>query len=359
MNLQFHLWDAGNAENRQAWADLWAQWPDREVFAHPDYVRLYAKAGQRALCAAATNGESGVLYPLILRNLGAEPYGVGTLRDATDLITPYGYGGPFCWGAPFSGEAAAEFWRQFDAWAVKAQVVSEKASFSLFAESLLCYPGEQRVVSENVVRSLRCSEEEMLHNFEYKVRKNIKNARAKGVTVEVDERGERLDEFLTIYLGTMQRRNAREAYYFSRAYFESILTDLKGQFVFLHARAGGAIISTELVLVSARRVYSFLGGTDAEWFHVRPNDLLKVEIMNWARSAGKSEFVLGGGSSRGDGIYRYKLSFAPEGSMPFSIGCRIHDVGAYEQLVQNRRLLAEGSSEAWQPNPELFPAYRS
>src|ERR1035438_1807073 len=118
----------------------------------------------------------------------------------------------------------------------------------------------------------------------------------------------------------MDRRNAGEAYYFPREYFERIHADLKGQFAYFHALIGGAVVSTELVLVSAQRVYSFLGGTDAAWFHVRPNDLLKVEIMNWARSAGKTEFVLGGGYARGDGIYRYKLSFAPSGSVPFSIG---------------------------------------
>ena len=110
--------------------------------------------------------------------------------------------------------------------------------------------------------------------------------------------------------------------------------------------------------MSADRIYSFLGGTDAAWFQVRPNDLLKVEIMNWAYSARKKEFVLGGGHARGDGIYRYKLSFAPNGSVPFSIGSRVLNVNAYDQMIHARRMFAARQGTHWQPNPEYFPAYR-
>ena len=219
------------------------------------------------------------------------------------------------------------------------------------------YAGDRRVLLDNVVRVLK-SEDELWQEFEHKVRKNVNKARASGVTVRIDENGARLDDFLAIYSGTMSRRNARETYYFPREYFERIQTDLKGQFTYFHAVVGGAAVSTELVLVSADRVYSFLGGTDAAWFHVRPNDLLKVEIMNWARSAGKAEFVLGGGYARDDGIYRYKLSFAPHGSVPFSIGSRVLSANAYEQLVRDRRTFAATEGRQWQPNPEYFPAYR-
>jgi lipid II:glycine glycyltransferase (peptidoglycan interpeptide bridge formation enzyme) len=213
------------------------------------------------------------------------------------------------------------------------------------------------VLLDNVVRVLK-SEDELWREFEHKVRKNVNRARASGVTVRIDENGARLDDFLAIYTGTMSRRNAQETYNFPREYFERIQTDLKGQFTYFHALVGGAAVSTELVLVSADRIYSFLGGTDAAWFHVRPNDLLKVEIMNWARSAGKAEFVLGGGYARDDGIYRYKLSFAPHGSVPFSLGSRVLSAGAYEQLVRDRRTFAATEGRQWQPNPAYFPAYR-
>ena len=355
--MGFQIWDAADPHDQKEWLDFWALWPGREIFGHPDYCRLYAGPHVRALCVAASNGGSYVLYPFLLRALGDEPYCDTSLRDCMDIATPYGYGGPFRWGTAWNPDTLRTFWLEFDAWAAKSRVVSELVRLSLFPETLLEYTGDRRVLSDNVVCTLK-SQDELWREFEYKVRKNVNKARASGVTVQIDENGDRLDDFLAIYTRTMNRRNAGETYYFPREYFERINADLQGQFAYFHALVGGAVVSTELVLVSANRIYSFLGGTDAAWFHVRPNDLLKVEVMNWARSAGKKEFVLGGGYSCGDGIYRYKLAFAPHGSVPFSIGFRVLNVNAYERMIHARRTFAAIRGAQWQPNPEYFPAYR-
>jgi hypothetical protein len=357
VKLDLRIWDAADPRDRSAWLESWSQWPGREVFGHPDYVQLYAGPNARALCAFASTGDSHILYPFLLRSLGAEPYCDDSLRDCADIATPYGYGGPFRWGSAWNFDAIRAFWGGFDAWIANSRVVSEVVRLSLFPDTLADYAGERRVLLDNIVCTLR-SEDELWRAFEHKVRKNVNKARASGVTVRVDENGDRLDDFLSIYSGTMERRSAGQTYYFPREYFERIQADLKGQIAWFHAFVEGKIVSTELVLVSADRVYSFLGGTDAAWFHVRPNDLLKVEIMNWARSAGKTEFVLGGGYARGDGIYRYKMSFAPNGSVPFSIGSRVLNGDAYEKLIAARRNFAAIQGDQWQPNPEYFPAYR-
>ena len=235
--------------------------------------------------------------------------------------------------------------------------MSEVIRLSLFPETLAEYPGETSPLSENVVRTLR-SEDELWREFEHKVRKNVNRARGSGVTMKIDLAGDSLDSFLAIYTSTMERRNAAGSYYFPRRYFEWIHEKLPGQFAYFYSYAGRAVASAELVLVSAQRVYSFLGGTDAQWFNVRPNELLKLEVMNWARDAGKKEFVIGGGYEPGDGIYRYKLSFAPHGAVPFSIGARIFNSAAYEQLVDSRRALAAAQGNPWLPKCNYFPVYR-
>jgi hypothetical protein len=291
-----------------------------------------------------------------LRALGGEPYCDPSLRDCVDIATPYGYGGPFRWGTAWDRGMVRAFWSEFDAWAAGTRVVSEVVRLSLFPESLVEYAGDRRVLLDNVVVSLK-DEGEMWRAFDHKVRKNVNKAHAAGLTVTLDKNGERLDDFLAIYTGTMDRRNAGHTYYFPREYFERI-RDLKGQVAWFHAFMGEVMVSTELVLVSADRIYSFLGGTDAAWFHVRPNDLLKFEIMNWARDAGKKDFVLGGGYTRGDGIYKYKLSFAPSGSRPFSIGSRILNAEAYGELIHCRRVRASLQGVTWEPEPNYFPAYR-
>ena len=314
----------------ERWLAAWNAWPEREIHAHPEYVRLYDEG--RAMCALA----EGVLYAFHLRDL---PFGA----EGVDIVTPYGYGGAFR-----TGDADPEaFWAAFDAWAAEQGVVSELVRFSLFPERLLPYPGETEERLTNVVRELGG---DPWMDFEHKVRKNVNKARRSGLRVEIDEAGDRLDDFLRVYGDTLTRREADDRYSFPREFFERIRDRLAGHFVFAHALDGDRVVSSELALLSASSAYSFLGGTDEAAFAERPNDLLKVELFRWAEAAGKKRFVLGGGFRPGDGIFRYKRSFAPRGLVPFEIGKRVLDRDAYDRLTER----AGGPRDAG-----FFPAYRA
>ena len=96
-------------------------------------------------------------------------------------------------------------------------------------------------------------------------------------------------------------------------------------------------------------------------FDLRPNDLLKHEIIRWARDSGRSHFVLGGGVTPDDGILRYKRGFAPTGIVPFTVGEWIHDLVAFESLVRHRKAYEEARDDdqaGWVPVNGFFPAYR-
>jgi hypothetical protein len=334
--LSFHVWNADSAE----WLAHWSSWPEREIYAHPGYVSLEEDEHTRALCSGWRSDEGSVLYPFLLRDLRGEPFGV----DASDVITPYGYGGAFFWGRDRDAVARA-FWPAFDEWADEAHVVSEFVRFALFDEHLLPYPGEREQRLVNVVRDLEPSADELWMDCEHKVRKNVKSARRAGVTIEFDPAGERLDDFLRLYEHTLERREAPERYRFPRAFFER----LPHEYVYVYALHGDKVVSSELVLLSELNAYSFLGGTDSEAFELRPNDLLKWELILWAKQAGKRRFVLGGGYAVDDGIFRYKRSFAPRGLVPFFVGRRVLQPALYAELTQ----------KAGGGDPGFFPAYRS
>lgn len=349
--MSFAVWNADNAADRREWESAWLNWPDREVFAHPAYAELYCGDGDSAVCAAWRSASVNVLYPLIVRQIPSRAV------NSVDLITPYGYGGPFVWGGEAGRQAVdCDFWEEYTSWARRQEAVSEFVRFSLFADELLeSYPGVRSECTPNVVRSLDLEEDALWRSFEHKVRKNVKRAHNTGVQVFRDESNEHFSEFLRIYGTTMQRRNANAAYYFPVTFFEAIHKHLRGSFQYFYACVGDRIVSAELILVSQNSIYSFLGGTDEEWFHRRPNDLLKFEIMRWAAAAGKKAFVLGGGYQPGDGIFRYKLSFAPDGVRPFYIGQRILNRDAYLELIDAR----QKNDGEWRPRPGFFPAYRS
>jgi len=354
--LRVRFLDAGAAEDRRAWLDLWHRWPDREVMAHPDYVRLFARPGDRVLAAADQTARGGVLYPFIARPLSREPWSPPDL-NAWDTTTAYGYGGPFAWNV--APEETIDFWPQFERWARQEHIVTSFARLSLFTDQVLPFDGLVEVNGPNIVRSLTDSEDRIWTSYDPKVRKNVRRARERGCCLLVDASGAYLDEFHRVYTATMQRRNASSQYFYPRSFFESLIRGLEGRFVFFHVRLGGIVVSTELVLLSERHAYSFLGGTLEEAFDARPNDFLKHESFLWCRSAGKTAVVLGGGYRGQEGLLRYKSAFAPSGSVPFAVGKKAYQAVLTGTLLDHRTEWERLRGSDWQREPGYFPPYRA
>ena len=347
--------DPGRPHDRQAWLAAWQAWPDREVFAHPEYALAFPRPSQRVRCAHFRDAGGEVLFPFELRRLDEEPWcaaGCG----AADLSSPYGYGGPYAWGRP-SPEA---FWDAFRGWARREDVVSGFIRRGLFPEQLLRLPEGEAVIAENVVRDLTIPAERIWMSYEHKVRKNVNKARRAGLTARIDARGERLGDFHAVYEATMDRRNAAEFYHFAPAFFEGLFERLAGQVLLAHVEAGdGRVVASELVLVSERHLYSFLGGTLPEGLPLGANDLLKHAVIEWGREQGKAAFVLGGGFRPGDGIFRYKRAFAPDGVVPFRVGRLVFDPEACSRLVERRREWEASLGHEWRPLPGFFPEFRA
>jgi hypothetical protein len=355
----FRIWDAEQAVQAEEWIRLWETLPSGDIHAHPHYVRLFCRPGDRALCAAWESAQGRIVFPFVLRDLRREPYGAAAGKAACDLTTPYGYGGGACWDCPAPESLADSFWEAFDSWAAACGLVTEFVRFPLFVEHPLPYRGESSENRKVVARDLRPSTSELVESFSSNTRRNLRKAGRCNLAVECDRDGQNLSEFLRIYEDTMRRRNADAAYFFPRAFFEQLQHGLPGQYAYFHARHGGRVVSSELLLLSRNTAYFFLGGSDVEALPLSANFLLQFEIMRWAASQGKRWYVLGGGYRPDDGIFHYKQGFAPQGAIAFRVGSRVHDAEACRRLVDARRGWAQCSGEAWQPRPDFFPPYRA
>lgn len=337
---------------RADWLALWDACPRREVFAHPAYLDLHVAEGEAALAATASVHDVTILYPFLLRPVPR--VSVEGSTAVTDISGPYGYGGPYAWGTGDRLAAAATFWPGFDSWALDAGAVSEFVRFDLHPESLLPFPGSIAPRSMNVIRSLDMSVEQLWMDVAHKVRKNVKRARSRDLTVVLDEHGDRMGDFHRIYIDTMERRDAQPAYHFTLEWLQRLTATLPGQWALFHVLRDDDVVSSELVLRSAKSVYSFLGGTDPIALQDRANDLLKWEVILWARGSEMSEFVLGGGREPDDGIFRYKASFAPSGIVPFRVGTRVLDEPRYRALTERAAHARKAASQ-----PGFFPNYRA
>jgi hypothetical protein len=296
-----------------------------------------------------------VLFPFLLRPLAAECW--AERETLFDITSPPGYGGAFAWNCP--ADHGPLFWEAFRSWARAARLVSGFVRLSLFPEQRLAFCGQVENRLSNVVRSLELAPAEIWRDYERKVRLNVARARRSGLRFEVDPQGKRLDAFLAVYYETMQRRQAAAGYFFSREFFQWILAELPGQFVFFHVLDGGQVVASEVALLSASRIYSFLGGSLAAALPARPNDLLKHQAILWARDAGYRQLVLGGGHAEQDGIFRFKRSFAPGGVRPFQVGVEVYDERAYCRLEAHRRAWEQSRGVVWRPAAGYFPSYRA
>jgi pyridoxal phosphate-dependent aminotransferase EpsN len=354
--VRFRILDAADAAGHAVWLELWSAWPGREVMAHPEYVRLFARPCDRVLCPVGEDEGGVILFPLVLRPLAAEPW-VRPGERRWDATSPYGYGGPFSTG-PGPSDGAA-FWRAYSVWAREAQVVSTFLRLSLFPEQLVPPPEGTEEHSPNIVVPLEGGIEEVWRRYRPNVRRWIRHAARAGLEVEEDRQGARMDEFIDLYEKTMRRRDAAEFYLFPRAMFEHLRERLAGQYAFFHVVRGGKVVCSDLTLASADRVYMFLVGTAEEALHLGANYLLKHHVAQWAIQEGKREYVLGGAHQPGDGLLRHKRSFAPRGEVPFRIANLVHDERAYHELCEARAAAAARESTSWGPRSRYFPEYRA
>ena len=339
-----------NIEDQNRWDEVVRSFPDYDVF----YLSGYSKA---FMGESAKNGKPVLLY---YEEGGDRAINVVFKRDVADdeklankipegryfdLITPYGYGG--FWGSVADWDRLN---RTYLRYCLDNRYVCEFVRFELFSAYSKHYGGEVESRTHNIVRSLELPLEEMWMDFKQKVRKNVKKANANNLSCIIENTGDHMDDFLRIYYSTMDRTEAEGEYYFSRQFYET-LNEMKDNVMYFHVVYEGRIVSTELVLFGTENAFSYLGGTDREYFDVRPNDFLKYEIIKWAKAKGLKRFVLGGGYGADDGIYQYKLSLAPRGQHDFYIGRNIFDQESYDRLV--------GLRAGETLNENYFPLYRS
>ena len=354
--MELEVLNSADPVQKRKWIEIWDSWEGHEVYAHPNYANLYRKDSEESIAIYFKTKAGGILFPLLKRNLSLEEW--VTFKDSFyDVVSPYGYGGAFCWGDGFYFQT--KFWEQYQQWCQQNKVISTFVRLSLFSEQVLMPLGGIDSPYGNIVRSLDLEVEEILSDYKHAVRKNIKRAIKSGLSFKVDNDGSLLDSFLNIYYSTMDRVDASLGYYFTKDFFESMIASLHKSFVFFHVLHENIVIASELVLVSDDNIYSFLGGTDPEYNNLRPNNFLKHEIIKWGREQGKKNFVLGGGYRKDDGIFKYKQQMAPSGELPFYTFKSIHCDKTYDQLILMREDWELSQAREWQAEEGFFPGYRS
>ncbi|WP_298316385.1 GNAT family N-acetyltransferase [uncultured Aquimarina sp.] len=272
-----------------------------------------------------------ILMPFVLRKIKIHdkeyPY--------NDVISPYGYSGPL-FNDNVSSEDLAQFWNHVDIWYKENSVITEFVRFSL-DENHENYSGSLIKTLSNVKGHLLENFEDQWNAFLPKVRNNFRKAINYDLDFKVFHKDQITKDiikiFHDIYVDTMTRNKADSIYFFSETYFEDLILSNLDNFSIVIVYYEDIPISVELIINYKDIIFAFLGGTNAEYFSYRPNDFLRVKVIEWAVLNEKKYYVLGGGMKDGDGLYKNKKSLFPkDDDVMFCTGRKIVNEKVYNEL---------------------------
>jgi len=278
-----------------------------------------------------------VVFPLLLREVEG---------GRTDVVTPYGYGGPVAAGdeAPARG-----FYEAYEKWCRDRGAVSTFIRFHpLFANH--AYAGPQVTVEAlGDTVGWRLQGHDLLAGMHRSHRNKCRKAERSGVVVEAVEAPADLSQFVALWQATMERVGAADFYFFPPPYWELLSTGLREHLVRFDAKLEDELVASALCFATAPWLHYHLGATSDRAREVGASNLVLYGAARWGAERGLERFHLGGGvGGRADSLQAFKLDFDPDGALEMRIGKIVHDPGFYEELSGRDPADLGG----------FFPAYR-
>jgi serine/alanine adding enzyme len=287
--------------------------------------------------------------PLFLR-AGDAVFAAILRDDPTDVITPYGYGGP----------VGAGFWEPYDEWCRENGVVTTFVRFHpLYANHREAGPNVHVEQLGGTVAWRLDEEGDLFSRMHRHHRRVVRKAVAAGVEASAEVAPGSLERFVRVYEQTMERRDAAGFYFFPPEYWRALESRPSDVGVHLHHHLH-LHTPTHVVLFEAGEDAALLCLASPPWLHYHlgasteagrklgASTLLFLEAARWAQELGYTRFHLGGGvGGARDSLYEFKLRFDPGGELEAAIGKAIHDDDSYRELAGSQAGL-DG----------YFPAYR-
>jgi serine/alanine adding enzyme len=258
--------------------------------------------------------------PLFLR--ADEAAFAAILREGpTDVITPYGYGGPVGPG----------FWEPYGDWCREHGVVTTFVRFHPLYANQCDAPREVKVQSLAGTVAWSLDEEgDLLARMHRHHRRVVRKALGAGVEASAKLAPESLESFVALYQQTMERQEAEDFYFFPPEYWHALETRLRDHVVLFEAGDDAKL----LCLHAPPWLHYHLGASSEAGRKLGASTLLFLEAARWAQELGYTRFHLGGGvGGARDSLYEFKLRFDPGGEVEAAIGKAVHDEEAYRRLA--------------------------
>ncbi len=335
-------------EQAQEWDDIVKSFANYDVYYLSGYVKAFMLHGDGDPYLMHYKGDRlRAIYVFMMRRTDVS----GTF----DSITPYGYGGVLFEGK-VTLDNCAIFWDAYKDAMLEMNIIDNFVRYHPVLANAIPMKSLTNVVDLGKTIAMDLSSPGIIwDNIHSKNRNMIRKAEKNGVEIHHGKEKELFKDFRRIYDETMRRDEADDYYYFGDTFYESIHRDLFDNYEMFWATYNHEIVAMSIMIFANRRLSYHLSGSEIEYRHLAPSNLLLYEAALWGCEQGMKTFHLGGGiGSREDSLYKFKKGFNKNSDYQFSIGKDIFDQVKYDELVKQRM----DTDLNFDPKSMFFPLYR-
>jgi hypothetical protein len=309
-----------------------------------DYHKFSITEPERAVLLVYRNQDLLIGIPLIIRPIFNTNY-----FDATSV---YGYPGPISKNIPEdfdNSHLQIELDKYFKKHSIIA-VFSRLNPYINHQKNILNGIGECVDKSAVVAINLTTDLETQRLGYQRRIKSQINKARRLCDIIKIENNGD-ITEFTDIYYETMDRVNAKESYYFSKAFFTEFLNsnDFQTDVLLAVTKDTKETIAGAMFVKTNHIVQYHLAGTKTDFLNLNPVKIL-IDEMRIIASKEKYDYLnLGGGlGSTEDSLLRFKMSFSKD-LKTFCIWKYISNETIYRNLTEKHTI----------KSIDFFPAYRA
>jgi len=348
-------------EDVQGWEQVLEECHCFDFHHLPSYHLMAQRRGEGSgILLVYREGAKVAAMPLLIRSLQSVPGLENCSAEWYDATSVYGYAGPVCSRTVSMDD---DFAQRFGvALLRKLRGIGVICVFSrlhpiLENAVLLNHVGEVLSLGKTVSIDLTLPPEMQFANYRKGHKYDINRARRFGVTARHDVEWKALDNFIRLYMDTMQRVGAREKYFFDQDYFLELRAALEHRLHLFVAEKGETVLAAALFTLTNSIVQYHLSASDPKYMKYAPSKVLLDEVRIWSTRQGARVFHLGGGvGSSEDGVFKFKAGFSDRRHR-FKVWRCVVIREVYDRLVL-RRIEWEERKDLSPISADHFPLYR-
>ena len=272
-----------------------------------------------------------------------------------DIVTPYGYGGPYIDKCINKEKLLDDYQREFSNYCKDNNIIAEFVRFHPIYKNYLDFKGIYSASFNRytLATNLKDYDDPFTNEFSKHCRKTIRQVLKEGISFRMIENvtAADMEEFKRIYYLNMERKEADEYYFFDDEYFNTIMEQYHDKIVIAESIFEGKVVAAGLYFITDGNIHAHLSGTDTNYLYLSPAYILKYGTLLWGKEKGYNYIHYGGGTSTSldDTLYQFKCKFAQNTKLEFWIGKKIWNKDIYIKMC-NKIDISD--------NEDYFPAYR-